>query len=343
MTLSARIADHGAVSTALTLLSDSQLASSVAEAPVLSVGIGGTASLMEIEGVRVFVKRVPVTDAERSNVLSTANVDGVPAYLQYGVGTPNSNVGSSGFSVWREVAANVMTTNWVLDGSCENFPLTYHWRMVPSAPSLPDPSEVDETVEFWHGSPAVRARIEAKARATSSVVLFQEYLPGDFSAWLEKQDPVVVESQLRSTAAFMNSRGLYHFDAHFGNMVTDGRSVYFADLGLATSPRFELSAEESAFLELNASHDEVYVTMRVVNWLVFSHTGLGPAERNAYIRECASGRAPVELPPAAAEIVVRNAPVVAVMNDFYWGLFTESRLTPYPAAAVAEAGFVARA
>ncbi|GAA4023968.1 hypothetical protein GCM10022247_55490 [Allokutzneria multivorans] len=339
MTLSARIADYGSVSTALTLLSDSRLASMVEAASVLSVGIGGTASLMEVEGVRVFVKRIPVTDAERSNVLSTANLDGIPPYLQYGVGTPNSTVGSSGFNVWREVAANTMTTNWVLGGSRENFPLMYHWRLLPLSATPSAVDAVDETVEFWHGSSAVRSRIEAKARASVSVVLFQEYLPGDFATWLSKQDPAVVESQLRSTAAFMNSRGLYHFDAHFGNMLTDGHSVYFADLGLATSTRFELSAEEEAFLRLNASHDEVYVTMRLVNWLVSSYTGLEPASRNAYIRRCAEGELPAELPPAAAEIVMRNAPVVAVMNEFYWGLFTESRLTPYPASAVEQAGF----
>ncbi|MCP3804884.1 hypothetical protein NLX83_37025 [Allokutzneria sp. A3M-2-11 16] len=345
MTLSARIADYGAVSTALTLLSDQRLAKALDEAQVLGTGIGGAASLMEVEGVRVFVKRIRLADVDRENALSTANLFGLPAYAQYGVGIPGTEVGSPGFNVWREVAANVMTTNWVLDGSCPNFPLTYHWRVVDGPePTAPQLSEVDETVEFWHGSTAVRSRLEAKAAASSSVVLFQEYLPTDLTSWLETQDAEAVaaevERQLRSTAAFMNTRGLHHFDAHFGNLLTDGRLVYFADLGLATSTRFELSSEESSFVRLNASHDEVYVTMRVVNWLVQTHLGLGPAERNAYIRRCAEGVEP-ELPPVAAEIVKRNAPVVAVMNEFYWGLFTESRLTPYPASEIAKAGFTA--
>ena len=345
MTSSTRIADYGAVSTALTLLSDQRLAKALDEAQFLGTGIGGTASLMEVEGVRVFVKRIPITDVERQYTLSTANLFGLPSYAQYGVGTPGSiEVGSPGFGVWREVAANVMATNWVLDGSCENFPLTYHWRVLDGPEAVARPSsEVDETVEFWHGSAAIRARLEAHGSA--SVVLFQEYLPVDLQSWLGTQDleavAVDVERQLRSTAAFMNSRGLYHFDAHFGNLLTDGRLVYFADLGLATSTRFELSSEESEFVRLNATHDEVYVTMRLVNWLVASHLGLGPAERNAYIRRCAEGSSLDELPPVAAEIVKRNAPFVAVMNEFYWGLFTESRLTPYPASAISQAGFTA--
>ncbi|SDM59552.1 hypothetical protein [Allokutzneria albata] len=343
MSLSTRIADYSAVSTALTLLSDQRLAKALDEAQVLGTGIGGTASLMEVEGVRVFVKRVPITDVERQNVLSTANLFGLPAYAQYGVGTPGSaEMGSPGFGVWREVSANVMATNWVLDGSCENFPLTYHWRVLDGSDAV-SLSDVDATVEFWHGSAAVRARLETPA--SGSVVLFQEYVPVDLQTWLGTQDPAAVagdvERQLRSTAAFMNSRGLYHFDAHFGNLLTDGQVVYFADMGLATSTRFELSAEESSFVRLNATHDEVYVTMRLVNWLVTAHLDLGPAERNAYIRRCAEGSSPDGLPPVAAEIVNRNAPFVAVMNEFYWGLFTESRQTPYPAAEIAEAGFTA--
>ena len=33
----------------------------------------------------------------------------------------------------------------------------------------------------------------------------------------------------------MNTHGLVHFDAHFGNVLTDGRRLFVADFGLATS------------------------------------------------------------------------------------------------------------
>ncbi|MFB9905365.1 hypothetical protein [Allokutzneria oryzae] len=352
-----RIAAHGTVSTALTLLSDQRLGRLLDEAKVLGTGIGGTASLVEIDGVRVFVKRVPLTDLERrpENVLSTANVFQLPTYLQYGVGSP-------GFGVWREVAANVMATNWVLGGECESFPLTYHWRVLdgPERVGLTADqlSEVDSTVEFWHGAEALRERLHANARASASVLLFQEYLPQDLHDWLGTQvegdieaAAGMVERELRAATSFMNSRGLFHFDAHFRNILTDGKRLYLADLGLATSSRFELSEAESEFVERNATHDECYVVMHLVNWLVTNLSGAVPpgatipVERNDYIRRVAEGEEPVGLPPVAAAIVRRYAPVVVVVNQFYWNLFGESRATPYPAGeierACAATGFAA--
>jgi hypothetical protein len=58
----ARVARHGAVSTALALLSDRRLGELVEAAPLIGSGIGGTSVSLEIEGWPVFVKRVPLTD-----------------------------------------------------------------------------------------------------------------------------------------------------------------------------------------------------------------------------------------------------------------------------------------
>ncbi|MEJ7689791.1 MAG: hypothetical protein WKF76_04815 [Nocardioidaceae bacterium] len=38
-------------------------------------------------------------------------------------------------------------------------------------------------------------------------------------------------------------------DGHFGNMRTDGKRIYLSDFGLATSPRFDLSAAEHDFAQ----------------------------------------------------------------------------------------------
>ncbi|WP_420824675.1 hypothetical protein [Streptomyces spiramenti] len=90
----ARAATHGTLSTALALRSDRQLGELVADAPPL----GGTSALLEVEGVPVFVKRVPLTDLERlpEHVRSTANLFGLPGFCQYGVGgSPGSGRGGS--------------------------------------------------------------------------------------------------------------------------------------------------------------------------------------------------------------------------------------------------------
>ena len=138
-------------------------------------------------------------------------------------------------------------------------------------------------------------------------------------------------------------RDLGHFDAHFGNVLTDGSRLYFADLGLATSPRFDLSAEESVFLRENRTHDLAHSLMRLVNWLVTNVCGVatpphgGPTARNERVRAFAAGEVPTGVPPAAAATIGRHAPVAAVMNDFYWDLFGVDRATPYPRAAVEQA------
>jgi hypothetical protein len=78
--------------------------------------------VLNIAGAPVFVKRIPLTDLERHphNVMSTANVFGLPTFCHYGV-TAN---GSPGFGAWRELAANAMTTNWVIAKQTEAFHTT---------------------------------------------------------------------------------------------------------------------------------------------------------------------------------------------------------------------------
>ncbi len=348
-----RIQRYGVTSTALALLSNRQLGRVLDAQPLLGNGIGGTSALLDIDGTPVFAKRIPLTDLERraENVMSTANLFDLPPYCHYGVG-------SAGGGVWRELAAHTMTTNWVLSGQSESFPLMYHWRVLtePSATPPPrgEPGSLDELVEFWHGSEAVRHRLEALSRATASVVLFLEYVPQNLDRWLGDQLArgdealeaacAMVEAGLRDDVSYMNANGLFHFDAHFGNILTDGRRLYLTDFGLATSTRFELSATEREFVDANRSHDRCYAVMRLVNWLVSAL--VKPAdtgERNAYIRRVASGSAALGVPPWAAVIIAHYAPVAVVMNDFYWSLFGESRKTPYPTAeierACAEIGF----
>lgn len=53
--------------------------------------------------------------------------------------------------------------------------------------------------------------------------------------------------------------------------------------------------------------------------------------------QCAAGRRPDGVAPELADMIVRHAPVAAVMNDFYWQLFEGVHDTPYPAAEVARA------
>jgi hypothetical protein len=81
-----------------------------------------------------------------------------------------------------------VTTGWVLARRTEAFPLMYHWRVLPGAAALAEElADVEGAVAYWGGSPAVRERISALARASASVVLFLEHIPQVLRAWLGGQ------------------------------------------------------------------------------------------------------------------------------------------------------------
>ncbi|AQZ63656.1 unnamed protein product [[Actinomadura] parvosata subsp. kistnae] len=354
----ARISRYGDVASALALHSDRRLGEALARARPLGSGIGGTSALLDVGGVPVFAKRIPLTDLERrpGNVMSTANLFGLPPFCQYGIAA----IGSPGFGAWRELAASVMTTTWVLTGRGAAFPLLYHWRVLPGAPPpTGEHADVEAAVRYWDGSAAVGDRLHALARASASIVLFQEYIPHTLDTWLAAQLAAghdaateaiaMVESRLLTDVAFMNGQELMHFDGHFGNILTDGDRLYLADLGLATSSRFDLSEQERGFLRRNRTHDLAYAMTRLVNWLVTHVCGVPtPPDgkqrpRNDYIRACAAGADPTGAPPAAATIIRRYAPVAAALNAFYWDFYGTSRTTPYPSETIERATSAIRA
>ncbi|HEX3591343.1 MAG TPA: hypothetical protein VHV74_17115 [Pseudonocardiaceae bacterium] len=87
MSHQARLVKYSDVSTALALLSDHQLGRIVDAGQDIGSGVGGTSALLDVAGAPVFVKRIPLTDVERhpQNLMSTANVFGLPTFCQYGV------------------------------------------------------------------------------------------------------------------------------------------------------------------------------------------------------------------------------------------------------------------
>jgi hypothetical protein len=305
-----RLTDHASVAAALSQLSDHELAELLSRAEPAGAGIGGPTALLDVGGTRVFVKRLPLTDLELRNPGSTVNLHALPMHAHYGVGL----VGAAGFGAWRELAVHTMTTNWVLEGEHEGFPLMYHWRVLPH-PGQTLPEELERAVGYW--GPEIAPRIQALRESTSSIVLFLEHFPHNLHDWLNAQDDLesaceMVERELAAGVGFMNSRGLLHFDGHFQNVLTDGERLYFADYGLAISSEFDLSAEETAFLALNEGYDRHYTATHLVMWFAYALRAQG-------------------VPPRVATILNRHNDVAAIMKDFYRRFQHESRRTPYPA------------
>nr|WP_285739928.1 protein kinase family protein [Kitasatospora phosalacinea] len=340
----ARLAAYGAVSTSLALRSDRQLRDLVDTAAPMGAGIGGTSALLEVDGIPVFVKRLPLTDLEQrpEHVRSTANLFDLPAFCHPGLGVP----GGPGWGAWRELAVHTMTTNWVLAQDHEGFPLMYHWRVLPASGSgLPaELADIDRTVAYWHGSPQVRHRLEALRDSSASLALFLEYVPQNLHDWLDVQVRAdeetaeractMVEEELEAGTAFMNARGLLYLDGHFENVLTDGERLFFADYGLALSSRFDLSEEEADFLAGHRTYDRCYTVTHLVQWLTTALYGYVGDERSAFVRACARGEPATGIPPRIAAILARHAPIAAVMTDYYREFRFVSRRTPYPLEAL---------
>lgn len=112
---------------------------------------------------------VPLTELElhEANMRSTANLFGLPACCQYGIGSP-------GFNAWRELEAHERTTRWVLDGDATGYPLLYHWRLrsVPAPPPVAELADPAAVLAYWHGAAQVADRLAAVTSSTTALVLF---------------------------------------------------------------------------------------------------------------------------------------------------------------------------
>jgi hypothetical protein len=333
--LSARRVRHDLVSASLAAREDDELSALLRAAPTSAVGVGGGSSMLDVDGIRVFAKRIPVTDRELAHPRSTANLFGLPTFCQYGM----YRLAGPGFGAWRELAANITVTEGILGGESESFALLHHWRVIPGRPPVAsEHRDIEAVVAQFGGDPAVRVRFEELASANSSLVLFLEHLPDRLVDRLN--DPLAsaetFERQFFEAVAFLRRREVLHMDAHFANMRADDDRIYLIDFGLATSPRFDLSDAERDFVARHVDHDADYAAMRLVNWLVTTVCEVpdlasgGLAARNAYVRRCANGDIPPDVPPAVVGILARHARAAAEMNDFCWRLFDGDIHARYP-------------
>lgn len=196
---------------------------------------------------KVFVKRVPVTDIEYSNLFSTKNLYHLPTGCSYGIN-------STGLGVFRELINHLKTTQWVLEGAIANFPLMYHYRILPSTKEC---TALEIDIERWGNHADIKRYASDRANARYELVLFLEYIPYVLETWLQ-ENPNQLQKTLNDlwrTIAFLRTKGIIHFDAHFRNILTDGEQIYLTDFGLALDKSFALTEEEEIFFERNSLYD----------------------------------------------------------------------------------------
>ena len=224
----------------------------------------------------VFVKRVPITDREMDSFLSTRNLYDLPTFYNYGVG-------SAGFNVFRELVANIKTTNWVLDGETELFPLLYHYRVSPRerARESVDMARHRSYIEYWGGNENIGTYLLDRAAANYELVLYFEHFPHVLQPYLAENPHTFTElvRDLLAAAEFLESKAIVHFDAHPYNVVTDGNQAYLADFGLVLDSRFDLSNEERGFFAAHTQYDTGLIMACSVYLLDDAYKALSDASR----------------------------------------------------------------
>jgi serine/threonine protein kinase len=232
---------------------------------------------------KIFLKRIPLTQKEHDNWLSTANYYRLPSFNNYGVG-------SAGLGVFREIIAHIKTTNWVLEGSTQSFPLLYHWRVIPFAGQQTPPPEVElrQFIRNWNGNKNIEALVRDKMAAPYEVLLFIEYIPHTLGPWLNRRMqhlPEVIR-QTRQALDFLKDRGLIHFDCHYQNLLTDGTRVYLSDFGLTLDRSYDLSKTERDLFARNRYYDYGLFLACLSLPLHRRYNQLSPKRRDAMLEQC---------------------------------------------------------
>lgn len=125
----ARRARHDLVSNVLAGLDDDELALRLRSASTIAVGVGCTSSVLDIDGVQEFAKRIAIADRELAHPRSTANLVVLPTSCQYGMhplagGGPHGSTPSVVVDRRRVV---VEPTEEVVDGSQEAGEVLRSW------------------------------------------------------------------------------------------------------------------------------------------------------------------------------------------------------------------------
>lgn len=342
-----RLENHKILSTRLSKMSLEEIKNLCSQSQQIYDGIGGSAKIIEIYGIKIFVKSIPLTILEQKpeHREKLTNLFNLPLYCHYGIGSP-------GFTAWREIHLHELTTSWVLDNKCTHFPILYHWREISSEKTNiiteEQRKEIQEQIQYWDESLEVGDRIQQKFESDSQILLFLEFIPHTLYNWIGEQLKTgeteflhKIQSDLKETNDYMYENGLVHFDAHFENILTDGISIYYTDFGLSLSRSFGLSQDEEQFFLTHKNYDDFSTLTNLLHAIVTN--SFAPNEWNLRLKEYINGELGEKLleeylagqhqnMEAQVDHILRSCgPAVLRMDVFYRSLQHQSKSTLYPA------------
>ena len=313
----------------------------------------GATQTVEINGVNLFVKRIPLTEPELANPFSTRNLYDLPLFYNYGVG-------SAGFGAFRELLCLIKTTNWVLAGACPSFPMLYHHRILSAdrEPAALDPERHARYLAYWDNNSNNDCFLRDRAAATYELVLFLEHFPFTLVEWLHNNQNRIPDiiAEITATLGFLQRHGMLHLDADFFNILTDGHHFYLSDFGLALDQQAELAAAEVAFWGRHHAYDYGAFLANVGAHLYWQFLKLDEAPRQAVARVCdfeLTARFEVinaglldnldqlaeaglmAFDPAYRQAISQYRPIIDLMLDFYRTLRANPRKDDvFPQASV---------
>lgn len=247
---------------------------------------------------------------------------------------------------------HLATTDWVLEGACTAFPLTYHVRVVErSGRTDPlDQAEFEDYIRSWNSSRNLARCLTERSTGRYAVLIFLEHLPHSMWQWLLNRPDDIdrMTGQVYDVVSFLRDHDIVHFDAHFGNVLTDGEQAYLTDFGLFLSARFDLSDRERAFLARHGHYDYGSLAAMAGVQLTWWYLSLPEAEQEsvrAHLGAVDDGGALVRgverlggvVHPALAEAAVRYREVFEYMSGFFERMRANPRKdTPYDDAKLRE-------
>ncbi|WP_411733878.1 protein kinase domain-containing protein [Paeniglutamicibacter sp.] len=319
-------------------LDDASVRSLINAADPVGVGIGGTTKTACINETTVFVKQLPLTSIEEVDPTATVSRIQLPFVSHYGIGSPTHGVG-------RELAAHLVTSEWVQAGAVDIFPQLLGWRVVDLKCDT-DLSEFDgDTAPRQWGShwPQVHEKLTAMKDASKSLVLFLEYVPETLGAWLRRSLAAgtgetvfadVVDQVIEATA-WMERQGFQHFDVHPGNILVREGRLLFTDFGLALYGGFALTPEEKASMLTHEAYDRDSALMHLFHWVLFELGYISGPQRLALLRAAAADPATPALDPVraalggGADLIATHACVAVYMTEMFGTLMMDASATRY--------------
>ncbi|MEZ4742926.1 MAG: hypothetical protein R3B45_10845 [Bdellovibrionota bacterium] len=237
----------------------------------------GFNSIIQIDGKKIFVKKIPLTQKEYDNSYSTYNHYNLPLFYNYGVG-------SAGFGAFRELLMHIKTTNWVLSGEHKNFPLMYHYRITPNRhqAKYSKPENLPSYIEKWNNSKTLHNYLIERRNPSFEIILFLEFIPFVLHQWLpENSDKIYNFSEkIFTTFNFLTKKKIIHFDAHWGNILADGENPFLTDFGLALDLSFCMNENEKNFFTEHKYYDYFEYIGCISILLVNKYNMLSNEEKN---------------------------------------------------------------